>query len=107
MGLEIVWSKNASKTIELAHKQYSKIVGISNSQLFIDSLIDKVNNLSFSPNLGKTIQFNNNTYNFFIHSHYKVIYQIRLINGIDKILILLVFDTRQNPKKLTELLKGL
>ena len=107
MGLEIVWSKNASQTIELAHKQYSKIVGISNSQLFIERLIDKVNNLSFSPNLGKIIKFNNNTFNYFIHSHYKVIYQVRLIKGIEKILILLVSDTRQNPNKLNELLRSL
>jgi hypothetical protein len=107
MGLEIVWSKNASKTLELAHKQYSEIVGSSNSQLFIESLIEKVNQLQFTPNIGKSIKFNNSKFNYFIHSHYKIIYQIKPIKNIEKIFVLLIFDTRQNPNKLTEQLKSL
>ena len=107
MGLEIIWSKNASNTLELAHKQYSLIVGISNSQLFIENLIDKVNHLKFNPNSGKSIMYNNNTFNYLIHSHYKIIYQIKLIKNIKKVFILLVFDTRQNPNKLIEQLKNL
>lgn len=107
MGLEIIWSKNASNTLELVHKKYSQIVGISNSQLFIENLVEKINHLKLNPYIGKSIYYNKNNFHYLIHSHYKIIYQIRQIKNIKKVFILLIFDTRQNPDKLIEQLKNL
>lgn len=104
MELKIIYSKEAKLLLHEIFLLYTESVGIQTSKNFIKSLKKRIELLSSNPYLGKIIG-NNNEYRYLIFHYYLIIYKV--VETENKIKILLIFDTRQNPDKLIEKLKKL
>jgi len=105
--VEIIWTKDSLKTLNYINLYYSELVGYQHSIDFVNKLMERVNFLIISPQIGKSIKINRKKYKYIIFSFYKIIYKAETYQDSIKLFILVIFDTRQNPEKLTEKLKNL
>ena len=95
MALEIEWTANAledyRQVVDYLLKDWSIKVAID----FIDNLEKRIHNLSSFPNIGIASIKNSSIRSIVITKHNKLYYRVLP----DKIEILDIFDTRQNPSK--------
>ena len=102
MELKIIYSKEVRFILNEIFEIYAESVGIQTSKKFIKNLKKRIELLTSNPYIGK-IFGNKNEYRYLIYHFYLIIYKVHEKQSI--IRIILIFDTRQNPNKLNELLK--
>lgn len=94
--MEVRWRKKASKELESIYK-YIKIDSPQNAILVFNSIYDLATSLSDFPfKFPKEPTINIEKVRFAVIWSFKIIYSVEK----DVILILRIFNTKQNPKKL-------
>lgn len=102
--MEIVWSKKAQLSLEVIHQFYIRLYGKKKAREIKNDILDTPDILEFYPFSGKTEERfseegNNKIVRALIQQHCKILYEV--IENQDVILILVVFDTRQDPNKMS------
>ncbi len=104
--LEVIWSNHAANQLDIIF-QYLVIESsrkVANS--YVLDLLKTTQNLSEFPNSGKLepqLLDESKKYKYIINKHIKIIYYIN--NQTNEIRIVDLFDTRQNPEKITRAIK--
>jgi len=100
MELRINWTDFAKKELKNIFDYYKENAGLNVARKIVIDITRESLKLQKQPNIGQKeelLQDSDLDYRYFLHEHYKVIYCINK-NTID---VYDVFDTRQNPKKIT------
>jgi len=104
MEINIFWSKFAENKLEEIFKYYSETVSPIFAKKFVFEIINATLILRSKPLIGQKEELLKNRseeFRYLIHKNYKIIYMVRLNeNRID---IIHIFDTRQNPTKIKNL----
>lgn len=99
--MKIVFSSKATDEL-FAIREYFKDVGRDKyGKTLTRKIVEKASSLKSFPNLGKVDETMNEygfEHRFLIEGNYKILYRVQ---G-DEIRIVKVFDTRQDPEKMTE-----
>lgn len=106
MGLIIKWSNQAKNDLKLVFEYYKSNANLKIAQNIILNIYDNTEKLKYYPNLGKSdfkTIYNGFEVKYIIINNYKIFYS----NSPKGIIILLIFDTRQNPEILLEKLRNL
>ncbi|WP_310555311.1 type II toxin-antitoxin system RelE/ParE family toxin [Flavobacterium sp.] len=91
----VIWSTDSIKSIQDIY-DYISFESPQNADLVIDTLFDIGDKLNILPEKNPVEPlFNSNLIRFFPKWNYKIIYRIEA----ERIYILDVFSTKQNPKK--------
>ena len=104
MVREIRWTETAQKSLKLIFDYYAKNISKKvaediRSQIFIDLKCLEIDFLTGTKE--PLLADFTNDYRYLISGNYKIIYFI----DNKKVIISLIFDTRQNPQKLYKILK--
>lgn len=95
MALQIEWTPNALQDYEQVVNYLLKEWSIKAAADFINKIEDRVYNLSLLPNVGIASIKDPSIRSVLITKHNRLYYQTK--SG--KLIILDIFDTRQNPQK--------
>ncbi len=95
MALQIEWTKNALQDYEQVVNYLLKEWSIKAAADFINKVEDRVYNLSLLPNVGIASIKEPSIRSVLVTKHNMLYYQSRS----EKLIILDIFDTRQNPQK--------
>ena len=103
--MNVVWSKKAQRLLEKVHQFYIELYGENKAEIIKDNILDAPDILVNHPFSGKIEErFLNETEPKIIRSviqhHCKILYEV--FENQDIVLIVSVFDTRQNPNKMLE-----
>jgi plasmid stabilization system protein ParE len=101
MGLKIYWTDFAKSALRDIFDYYKKRAGLRLSQTLIEGLVHSTEVLSNLPNSGQKEELlanRNEEFRYLVFKNYKIIYWVNQIN--QRIEIVDVFDTRQNPVKI-------
>ena len=96
MALQIEWTPNALQDYEQVINYLLKAWSINAAIDFVNKLEEKIYYISLFPNVGIGSVKEPSIRSILITKHNRVYYQVHLT----KILILDIFDTRQDPKKI-------
>lgn len=103
MELEVYWLELAENKLEEIYSYYSIKASENIAKNLINSIIDRTIRLEKYPEKG-TVEINLNNrkqeFRYLIFKNYKIIYWINYQLG--RIEIANVFDTRQDPEKISE-----
>ena len=102
MGLKILWTETAKKSLKQIFDYY-KINSLQSAQKIRNQIIDDITLLKNQYLLGKRVELVTSLkkeYRFLISGNYKIFYFIE--NNI--ITISLIFDSRQSPNRIFEIL---
>jgi plasmid stabilization system protein ParE len=100
MGLRIIWSDFANKQLENIFNYYLIEAGRGVAIKIATRITEKVSILSETPLIGakeELLLTKLKEYRYLVERNYKIIYRITK----EDIVIVSIFDCRQNPKKLT------
>ncbi|MBZ9730028.1 type II toxin-antitoxin system RelE/ParE family toxin [Salegentibacter sp. JZCK2] len=104
MELRIYWTKFAQNKLEEIKSYYLNKAGLQVADKLINGIIDKTIGLEKSPFSGQKeilLEGKPQKFRYLTYKNYKIIYWINYDkNRID---IATVFDTRQNPRKLSKI----
>lgn len=103
MELTVFWTYFAEIKLEDIFEFYKKSAGEKIAEKIVIEIIDTTIDLEKMPNIGQVEELLNDRkqeFRYLIHLHFKIIYWINLEK--QRIEIVNVFDTRQNPKKLSQ-----
>lgn len=95
MAIKIIWTKQASENLENITRYLIDSWSYDSALKFKEKLNDVVDTISTYPNIGKESEKRKNVQNYLITKQNSIFYQYK----DDTIIILDVFDNRQNPKK--------
>jgi plasmid stabilization system protein ParE len=95
MALKIVWSKRASVKFDQIVSYLTDEWGGKSAKKFIGRVFDFLEILSEFPEIGSVENKEKNIRGFTIIKQVNLYYRIKN----DKIILILFFDNRQNPKK--------
>jgi plasmid stabilization system protein ParE len=95
MALQIEWTPNALQDYEQFVNYLLKEWPINNATEFISLVEERVYNLSLFPNIGIASIKKPSIRSILITKHNRLFYHVHLT----KIIILDIFDTRQDPQK--------
>lgn len=101
MEIDIKWTKFALGQIRETYNYYSDIAGSETAESIIEGIINAPHKLSEQPELGPKepiLEDRPENFRYLIHKNYKLIYWHNISKN--RIEIVDVFDTRQNPIKL-------
>lgn len=101
MEIEIKWTKFALGQTREIFNYYSDIAGYETAESIIEGIINAPHKLSGKPELGQIepiLEGRPENFRYLIHKNYKLIYWYNVHKN--RIEIIDVFDTRQNPIKL-------
>lgn len=104
MELSIYWTKFAQNQLETIKSYYIKQAGLQVADKLIDGIIDRTIGLEKSPFSGQkeiSLRDKPQKFRYLTYKNYKIIYWIN--HEKNRIDIATVFDTRQNPKKLSKI----
>lgn len=99
MGIEIHWTDFAKKELKNIFDYHKKRVSYKLAKKITKEIIEKTKHLSSFPEIGvieELLKDRSQEFRYLICKNYKIIYCLNK----DKIEIIDVFDTRQNPIKL-------
>lgn len=102
MGLTIYWTEFAEKELESIFEYYHEVAGLRIAQKIVNGIFNRTLSLKDQPEIGKVeelLQGRKQEFRYLVYKNYKIIYWInRKQNRIE---INDVFDTRQNPVKIS------
>ncbi len=100
---DLVWDANASKDIENIW-EYISLDSKGAARKVVNNIRDCSKSLKLNPYIGQEEELLKKFrlgHRYLVYSHYKIIY--RVIE--DKVFVIAIFDTRQNPLKLKKIIK--
>ena len=104
MELEVYWTQFAQDKLDEIFDYYEIKASNKVARNLITGIIDQTINLGKNPNIGQKEELLLNRpeeFRYLVYKNYKIIYWVNAIkNRID---IVNVFDTRQNPEKIEKL----
>lgn len=103
MELEIFWTQLAENKLQDIFHYYKHKVSLKTAHKIVSEIINKTIDLDKNTEIGQIEEFlieRPQKFRYLISSNYKIIYYINM--EAERILIVNVFDTRQNPIKLNE-----
>lgn len=99
--MQILWTEVAKLRLADIYTYYKEVVSIKAANQIKSSIFNKTKKLKHTPEMGQ-IETNKLVaalnYRYLVSGNYKIIYKILQKEKV--ILILTVFDTRQNPDKM-------
>ena len=95
MEVKVYWSSKAEKQFQSIVEYLETTWGINSASKFINSIFEFIEILSDFPEIGTLEHSELNIRGFVVVKQITVFYQIRK----NKIVILNLYDNRQNPKK--------
>lgn len=101
MELKIYWTEFAKKQLQEIFEYYKEKVSLKVANKLVVGIVQKTINLKTQPEIGALEELLNKRkekFRFLVYKHYKIIYWINKLEN--RIEIVDVFDTRQNPIKL-------
>jgi len=101
MGLKIYWTDFAKAALRDIFDYYKDKAGLRLSQRLIEGLIQSTEILVDQPYSGskeELLSNRNEGFRYLVFKNYKIIYWVNQVN--QRIEIVDVFDTRQNPLKI-------
>lgn len=102
MGLAIYWSQFAITKLEEIYSYCRFKAGTTIAQNIVNGILDCTIDLDKNPEIGQVeiaLEDEYREFRYLIYTNYKIIYFIN--RRTDRIVIANVFDTRQNPDKIT------
>ena len=102
MEIKILWADTALNQLEDIFEYYKFRATVSVAKKLVKTLVDKAELLKDNPELGTKeplLSKRINQYRFLVEGNYKIIYTLR---G-NLVIVVSVFDCRQNPFKLTSI----
>lgn len=101
--MKVVWSKKSQELLKKIHQFYIELYGKNKAESIKDSILDAPDILVNHPFSGKIEErFSDETDSKIIRSiiqqHCKILYEV--FENQDVVLIVSVFDTRQDPDKM-------
>ena len=103
MKLKVIWSNFAEEKLDEIFEYYKTEANLRIARKLISNLINATEILVDNPHVGQTEELlteRKECYRYLLHKNYKIIYSADTKNGFIKIAD--VFDTRQNPVKITQ-----
>lgn len=103
MELKIFWSQLAEDKLMDIFQYYKLKAGVKIAKKIVNEIVDKTIDIDKNPKIGQTeelLKYRIQEFRYLVSSNYKIIYYINL--ETQRIVIANVFDTRQNPEKLSE-----
>lgn len=101
MGLEVYWLEFAESKLEDIYSYYVLKAGGKVARKLIFEIVATTNRLVKQPEIGQVevaLKHRKQEFRYLVYKNYKIIYWINY--GFNRIEIVNVFDTRQNPKKI-------
>lgn len=102
MVFKVIWSDFAEKQLDEIFEYYHKNISVITAKKIVQSMLLETERLEKDPFIGQVEDLlidRKIKYRYIIYTNYKVIYSVDKQNGFIKIAD--VFDTRQNPVKIT------
>ena len=99
--MKLYWTEFSKKELKTIFNFYKDKVNIVTSKKIIENIVDSVEVLVIYPEIGMIdpkLSKNQSKIRFIISTNYKILYKIN--NDKNRIEILDIFDTRQNPNKI-------
>jgi plasmid stabilization system protein ParE len=103
MAIEVYWLEFATDKLDDIYNYYREKAGKRIAQKLINSIIDTTVNLGKQPKTGQielSLSAREQYFRYLIFKNYKIVYWIN--HAFERIEIVHVFDTRQNPEKIEE-----
>ncbi len=104
MELEVYWTQFAQDKLSEIFDYYEITASSRIARNLVTGIIDQTIKLGKNPNIGQKEELLKNRpeeFRYLVYKNYKIIYWINTIkNRID---IINVFDTRQNPEKIEKI----
>lgn len=103
MELEVFWSQFAEDQLMDIFQYYKLKAGAKTAKKIVNEIVDKTIDIDKNPKIGQVeelLKERIQEFRYLVSSNYKIIYYINL--ETQRIVIANVFDTRQNPEKLSE-----
>lgn len=104
MEIRIRWSNKAKHQLRELFNYYQINASSIVAESLIKSILFRTRNLNFFPNMGKKEELllhHPKDFRYLVEGNYKILYW----RNDNEIIIVSVFDCRQNPEKLLELSK--
>lgn len=101
-GIKIIWSAFAETQLDDIYTYYKKKASPRIAEKLVTGIINESKKLAKTPHIGqveKLLKQRKIQYRYLVFKNYKLIYSVDFENRCIKIVD--VFDTRQNPPKLT------
>lgn len=101
--MKVYWTQFAEDKLKDIYTYYEFKAGITVAKNIVNGIIDATIVLNKQPYLGQKEELLSERiqdFHYLVFKNYKIIYQIDETNGA--IFIVHIFDTRQNPIKLTQ-----
>ena len=102
MNLEVYWTRFAENKLDDIYIYFETTASVSVAKKLVNGIIDKTIGIKRNPDIGqRELLLENYTQNFryLVFKNYKIIYWVNISKH--QIEIVNVFDTRQNPDKLS------
>lgn len=103
MELAVYWTRFAEDKLDDIYKYYESKVGTRIARKLISGIIDRTVGLDENPHIGQEEELLYNRpqkFRYLVFKNYKIIYLIN--QNKNRIDIVNVFDTRQNPLKIKD-----
>ncbi len=102
MVLKVIWSEFAEKQLDEIFEYYHKNISVNFARKIAHNILLETKKLEKNPFVGQVENLlidRKTKYRYLIYTNYKLIYSVDKPNRVVKIAD--VFDTRQNPVKIT------
>ena len=104
MVIKIIWTETAKSSLKIIFDYYKENASVFVARKIKNKILEELNILKtgvFSGAKEPLLYGFENNYKYLVVGNYKIIYFI----DKNKVIISLVFDTRQNPQKLHNIIK--
>jgi len=104
MELTVYWTRFAEDKLDDIYEYYESKAGIQIARKLISDIIDKTIELDKNPHIGQKeelLSSHPQNFRYLVFKNYKIIYWIN--QNKNRIDIVNIFDTRQNPLKMKNL----
>lgn len=101
MELEVFWSDFAKNKLEEIFDYYKLKASLKVANKIVNGIVSQTIGLNKTPRIGQVeeiIKDDEREFRSLVYTNYKIVYYINL--STNQIIIINVFDTRQNPEKL-------
>ena len=101
MDLKVLWTNTASKQLEDIFDYYNTTANLTVARKLVKGIVQKTTSLSKQPRKGQRellLADRQKEYRYIVEGNYKIIYWVDLAT----VHIAAVFDSRQNPDKMTK-----
>ena len=104
MELEVFWLELAENKLQDIYSYYSVKANERVAKKLINGIIDSTIGLEKQPNIGQIeslLSHREQNFRYLVYKNYKIVYWINY--EFNRIEIVNVFDTRQDPRKINEM----